>query len=668
MSFRPYVEHGWRICRIKEGDKGPRYHKWNYPGFEIPAEQAEHLRCAGLMHAYSGTCAIDIDSLDLARPIFAEHGIDLDALLTAPDSVQIDSGRRGRAKLLYALPEPLYTVQITDAQKVMVFELRCKSRTERTTQDVIPPSIHPKTKKPYQWKYGDPLTGDWRSLPQLPDAVRAMWLKLSGPQERVTPAEKVPAGTSSNPALRAECEQILAEHSPDCDYDTWVKLGMMLEHELGAEGYDLWNQWSAGSDKYPGEAGIDSHWNSFGNSPNPVTIGTFRKARVAQKEMFDDITDEELNDDPFAQAAAEKIAAMKLWTLKDIQERPWPTWIIRDLLPKAELSMVFGPSGSGKSFLVLDMALAVARGVPWVDHDVRQGGVLWLAAEAFGSMKPRSKAYAQANDLTLEDLGALPFYVVEQFNLASEETVATLIEAVKETSLQLVVVDTLAAASGGVNENSGEDMGAILDACRRIHYATGASVLLIHHSGKNTELGARGWSGIKAAVQAELRVDYNPEDGKRSITATKQRDGMDGLAYGFTLVDQMVGMDDRELPINSASVKVLGKLEHAPSVEGDGGGRKPPKNVNERLMWEKFLELQPLSWGQPISRAVLVDGVARAIADVDSLPTVRRSLQKALQALHAAHYIRLAGDLVYPYTEDEQDTSGEEASGAEDLI
>lgn len=667
MSFKPYVAHGWKICRIKEGDKGPRYNRWNYPGHEIPAEQAEYLVGAGLMHAYSGTCAVDIDSIDLARPIFAEHGVDLDALLAAEDSVQIDSGRADRAKLLYALPEPLYTYQHTDAHKLMVFELRCKSRTERTTQDVLPPSVHPKTKKPYQWKYGDSLTGDWRNLPPLPPQLRAMWEKLLG--------DNVPAGTKpdapseppvhadADPALRALADTILATTDPDCDYTTWVELGMALEGDLGQEGWALWNAWSAKGSKYPGEAALESHWNSFGNSPTPLTLHGFANkngvAKVASRDMFDEITDEELIDNPFAQADAERVAAMKLWTLAEIQARPWPTWIVRDILPKAELSMVYGASGAGKSFLVLDIALAVARGVPWWDHDVRQGGVLWLAAEAFGSMKPRTRAYAQANGLEFNGgLYELPFYVVEQFNLNQKETVDTLIAAAKDLPLQLVVVDTLAAASGGANENSGEDMGAILDACRSIHYATGASVVLIHHSGKNAELGARGWSGIRAAVQAELRVDYNPEEGTRSVTATKQRDGIDGIAYSFDLVEQLVGIDDREQPIMSASVKVTGKLEHAPSVEGDGNGKRPPKNVDEALVWTAYQELAPLARDQVVERGALVmEAVRRCGASADEAPARRKSFGKAIGRLGVDKYFRVDGDFIHPIDTDEDESS-----------
>lgn len=661
MSFRPYVEHGWKLCRIKAGEKGPRYTGWNRPGREVTAVEAEHIPSAGLLHAYSGTCALDIDDLDRTRAYLAQHGIDLDSIIQAPDSVGISSGTPNRAKLLFALPTPLPTKKVLSDDKVTLFELRCAdAQGALSVQDVLPPSVHP-SGRVYEWRYGDELTGSWQNLPPLPKALETLWRSLL-PQSTASPdnppaAPKEPA----NDSRIAEAQRILDATDPDCDYDTWIKLGMALEHELGADGWDLWNNWSAKGKKYPGAASLESHWNSFGRSPTPITLGTFKRQLVASKDDFEDLTNVDL-DDPFEAAARERAAAIKLWTLQEIQQRPWPEWIIRDILPRAELSMVYGPSGAGKSFVVLDMALAVARGAPWWGHDVRRGGVLWLAAEAFGSMKPRTKAYAQANEI---DINAIDnFRVVEQFNLNSPETVTALIEAVKGLSLSLVVVDTLAAASGGANENSGEDMGAILDACRRIHYATNASVLLIHHSGKNIELGARGWSGIRAAVQAELRVDYDPEQNTRCLTATKQRDGEDGVSFNFTLVPVVVGMDDRDQPISSAHVKLLGKRERAPAVEGDGGGKRPPKGANEAILWREYLKLQPLDGG-PVQRAVLMDQVARAIGDADSMPQVKNRLRRALANLDSQGYLRLAGELIYPA--EVEDTS-EDAEDVGDLI
>src|SRR5688572_17987147 len=100
MSFKEYAEYGWVLCSIKQGEKAPRGYGWNKRenGITDPV-RAEHLIGAGLMHAFSGTCAIDIDNVDLARVWFRERGVDLDALMRADDAVQIVRGDATRGKL-----------------------------------------------------------------------------------------------------------------------------------------------------------------------------------------------------------------------------------------------------------------------------------------------------------------------------------------------------------------------------------------------------------------------------------------------------------------------------------------------------------------------------------------------------------------------------------------
>jgi KaiC/GvpD/RAD55 family RecA-like ATPase len=592
MSFRPYVDHGWKLCPIRDGEKRPRGENWNSPARAMSAAQADHATAAGLMHAYSGTCALDLDNVELTRVYLAERGIDLNELLQAPDAVHISSGTLNRGKLLYALPSPLPSKKIVSDQKVTLFELRCGTADgAKSVQDLLPPSPHPSGRS-YEWRYNDELTGTWQSLPSLPPALHALWIELLGPRNTGTapaPREEI---TDVDPELLQQAHTLLAGLDPDCDYDSWLRMGMALDNDLGDLGWQLWNEWSAKGKKYPGDQQLQTHWNSFGryNGP-PVTLGTFRREQRATASDFDDVSAAaEEWEDPFDAEIKSKASKLKLWTLDEIQSLPWPEWIIRGVLPKAELSMVYGPSGIGKSFVVLDMALAVARGCNWNDSDTRQGGVLWIAAEAFLSMKPRTKAYAQANEIDLADL-ADSFRVLEGFSLSDEAQVSALCEAAKALpQQQLIVVDTLAAASAGIDENNSE-MNAILGACRKLHYATRASVLLIHHSGKDAEKGARGWSGIRAAMQAELRIDFDEAAGTRVMTSTKQRDGADGKGWAFTLIEVPVGIDDRDETITSAYVKHHGEVDLAPRVQGDGGGRPGPKAPAARAALELAREV-----------------------------------------------------------------------------
>lgn len=66
---------------------------------------------------------------------------------------------------------------------------------------------------------------------------------------------------------------MLAPIDPDCDYDTWIRIGMAIHHSTGGTGFAVWDEWSSAGGKYDAK-GMDAHWHSFGRCANPVTLGT----------------------------------------------------------------------------------------------------------------------------------------------------------------------------------------------------------------------------------------------------------------------------------------------------------------------------------------------------------------------------------------------------------
>lgn len=298
MSFREYVEHGWRLCPILPGNKGPTGEfaiGWSKRENAIsdPARAAT-LPGAGLCHAWSGTCAIDVDDYGLARSWLAERGIDLDALMLASDSVQISSGRQNRGKLIYRLDSPLASVKVGPYKKkhpetgreqtYHALELRCATANGVTVQDVLPPTIHPMTGKPYEWMYGDALIGHWSNLPALPDALREVWKAQLAPQQDALASSAAPIG-----ADHREIAELLAGLDPDMPYDEWINIGMAVHHETRGSlaGFGLWDNWSAKGSKYKGTADLRKHWASFrSDAANPKTLGTLRARAVAKIEAF----------------------------------------------------------------------------------------------------------------------------------------------------------------------------------------------------------------------------------------------------------------------------------------------------------------------------------------------------------------------------------------------
>jgi len=119
-SADAYIRHGWKLCHIPDGTKGPQQAGWNKA--ENALTEAPSHGGLGLMHSYSGTVALDIDQYEAACTWLKERGVDLPALMKAPDAVGIDSGNPGHGKLLFLSPVPLPTKKVlVDGKTVLEF-------------------------------------------------------------------------------------------------------------------------------------------------------------------------------------------------------------------------------------------------------------------------------------------------------------------------------------------------------------------------------------------------------------------------------------------------------------------------------------------------------------------------------------------------------------------
>lgn len=629
-KFQEYIEHGWVLVPVKPGHKGPRTKGWNQRKNAI-TDPNYQFHSAGLAHAYSGTCAIDIDDYEFAREWLAERDIDLDALFDAPESVHIVSGRGGHGKLLYALPEPLASKTVAKNEEgKAALDLRCATSAGLTVQDVLPPSIHPDTGRPYEWQYGDSLIGDWRNLPPIPEALHELWIdELSVQLDR----DALPERRSDLTELR----RLLEFQSPDVNRNEWIKIGMAIHHETegSQEGFDLWDEWSRKSEKYRGSQDLEAPWRSFHDTPNAVTVGFLRQGTVASADEFPEIDENDLDEnDPWIKAHAERVARFSLVPVGEIAERDPPNWIIDGLLPETDLVMMYGNPGAGKSFIALDLAFAVAHGLAFFNRVSQAGPVVWIAAEAAGAMRNRSRAYAQARGIQLD---ATDLWVVEQtLSLMSPEDATALTQAVTAANPKVIIIDTLAAASGGANENSGEDMNIVLSHCRKMHEETGATVLLVHHSGKDATRGARGWSGLRAAVNTEFMVQHEDNSPIRKLTVTKQRDAEDGVALPFKLQTVPLGFDD-------ATSCVVEPLDENLLTEGEAKGLGGTQKTVMKVCWD-LAALVPE--GESVAIQDVYDDAIILMAPPAEGKRDRRSeyVQRALQALHERGYISIRDD------------------------
>lgn len=244
---------------------------------------------------------------------------------------------------------------------------------------------------------------------------------------------------------------------------------------------------------------------------------------------------------------------------------PKHEWLIKGILTRNEISFLLGESQSGKSFLCIDMALAIARGTEWFGKRVQQGGVVYQAGEsANGVRRKRLPAYRQKHECAGEEV---PFVLLQNpvdfFN--SDDQVEEFIaecqhwKKVMPVPLELIVIDTFNKATPGANENDGKDMGTVLARCERVRKATGAHVMLVHHLNAGGTK-ARGHTSLFGNVENVVTVrkvtDSKDKDGRqiREWVVSKQKDGEDGVSAKFVLPSIEIGRDSDGDPVTSCIV------------------------------------------------------------------------------------------------------------------
>jgi hypothetical protein len=252
--------------------------------------------------------------------------------------------------------------------------------------------------------------------------------------------------------------------------------------------------------------------------------------------------------------------------------------IVEGIIPESALVVVYGEPGCGKSFWTMDIAAAVAAGEPFAgDHATEPGAVFYAAME--GTFGARNRVAALRQFGRLPDAAPMAM-LLRPVNLLEPGEPQALVAAIKgkvaergETP-RLVVLDTLARAMAGGDENNGQDMGEAVKAADTIRDATGATVMLVHHSGKDAAKGSRGHSSLRGAADCEIELSRPQGADVTTVICRKQKDAEPFAPMAFTLQSVVVGHDaKRGREITSCIVR------HEDSIlaEPPRKGGKPPK-------------------------------------------------------------------------------------------
>lgn len=254
---------------------------------------------------------------------------------------------------------------------------------------------------------------------------------------------------------------------------------------------------------------------------------------------------------------------LKLVSFIDIRPRAAGPGLVAGLLNPGEHSVMHGPPGCRKTFLAIDLAMAVAAGERWRGRAVQQGPVVYLAAEAGASIFNRFAACKVQRGLEDADIPLdvlpCPIDLCSQPNPDMADLLSLLARAKErhEAPIQLIIIDTLSRAMAGGDENSSVDMGAIVRNMDLIRAETGAHVMVIHHSGKDATRGARGHSLLFGAVDTGIDIQPDETGGFSVAKVYKQRDLPSDGTFPFGLDVVEIGRGDDGEPLTSCVVRHL---------------------------------------------------------------------------------------------------------------
>ena len=365
-----------------------------------------------------------------------------------------------------------------------------------------------------------------------------------------------------------------------------------------------------------------------------------------------DINDMEKRDG--WQAVAQLLAAVefppvrfRLMTAGDLLRLPPVQWIVKGVLPLDGLAVLYGPSGSGKSFLVLDLLACVVDGREWFSRRVRPVPVTYCALEGEAGLAQRMQAYQMRHGTAA---GSLLRFMTCPFDLLTGDDVEGLAKAIGSAGVGggVVVLDTLNRAAPGTDENSSQDMGHIIAACKRLQGLVGGLVLLVHHTGKDATKGLRGHSSLYAALDAAVEVTRSED--RREWKVAKSKDGRDGDAEPFLLEQVTLGEDADGEPVTSCVV-VRGEPQQ--------GERVPKMTVTERLALNALRKLEQSKGDAPpedapewVHVAVKEDDwraecYAAGISTGDDSSAKRKAFQRARQGLMDKRMVGCRDDLYW---------------------
>jgi hypothetical protein len=311
--------------------------------------------------------------------------------------------------------------------------------------------------------------------------------------------------------------------------------------------------------------------------------------------------------------------------------------VVKGIFPCKGVVALYGPPEAGKSFLALDLACSIADGSPWFGRRTIKSPVVYVVLEGADGFSKRIRAWQQHNARPMP--GNILFVTGEKpngkngFSIVSDADIKVLELSARRSNVKdgVVIVDTLNRASAGIDENSSDGMGNIIQGLKLLQEGTDSLVVTVHHPGKDSTKGMRGHSSLLGALDATLILTDD-----RTWSSGKTKDFSGGHNEGFELKVVDIGLDEDGDRITSCVIVPTGIREK--------GKRPRPIGKWQQLVFSTLCMVittkgdqyvEPLSNGHP---SMLTEVVVAMVVDADPTnhPRAREMVYRAVSAMVSA--------------------------------
>jgi hypothetical protein len=324
-------------------------------------------------------------------------------------------------------------------------------------------------------------------------------------------------------------------------------------------------------------------------------------------------------------------------------------YLVKGIIPRVGIIVVYGPPKCGKSLWAFDIAMHSALGWHYRGRRVISGIVIYCAFEGADGFNARAAAFRQQHSMRPDT--EVPFYLMPlRMNLVKDHRalIASIREQIGTENPVSVTLDTLNRSLAG-SESSDEDMTAYVNAADAIREAFGCAVIIVHHCGLDSTR-PRGHTSLTGAVDAQLAVKRDPA-GNTVVTVEYMKDGAEGDVIASALQVVTVGTDDDGepvtscviVPVDSAAVRITSRKlndrqQLALTALADcinDRGRAPPPDFG---LPAGLLVVQVSEWREGMFRCGALDKEAK---------NPRSDFRRVKHSLQARHLIGERDDLIW---------------------